>query len=381
MPKFPEISDERRKEMLAPQPGRVRVVIDTDAANEVDDQFAITWGLLSPDRLDIEAIIAAPFSRAYFREPLLAAARAKVDESTAASVDNIAAWVHRLRAAGIDPGDLPFETTREGMEMSYAEIDTIMSKLGMSSEGVAFRGAERFMEAPDDIVDSEGARRIIEAAMADDDRLRSCRSDRRSYQHRRSSTDGTGDRYPDGGVLDIRLPDVRKVQQRTLDEPGAGPARLPPAVRLRRTTPIPAGLLHRRAALDVAAGIGTVGQGARRDRLLPTPPLHPQPSQGSAACRTLPGPVPGVLGFHQLRMADRSDLGADHVHLPTPTLDNDLVWQHLPDRPLMSEATDVDRDAVYRDFFRKLDQHSKTARQDLRLKASSSSTGRIRGSG
>ena len=90
---FPHISDDRRKEMLAPQPGRVRVVIDTDAANEVDDQFALTWGLLSPERLDIEAIVAAPFSRAYFREPLLAAARANVDDSTAAEVDDIAAWV------------------------------------------------------------------------------------------------------------------------------------------------------------------------------------------------------------------------------------------------------------------------------------------------
>ena len=49
MTRFPEISDERRKEMLAPQPGRVRVVIDTDAANEVDDQFAITWGCCRPN--------------------------------------------------------------------------------------------------------------------------------------------------------------------------------------------------------------------------------------------------------------------------------------------------------------------------------------------
>ena len=46
--------------------------------------------------------------------------------------------------------------------------------------------------------------------------------------------------------------------------------------------------------------------------------------------------------------------------LPTPTLDEDLTWQHRPGRPLMSEATDVDRDAVYRDLFHKLDQHSKT---------------------
>lgn len=101
--------------MLAPQPARVRLVIDTDAANEVDDQFAITWGLLSPERLDIEAIVAAPFSRAYFRDALLAAARANVGESTAGEVDDIAAWVHRLRVAGIDPEDVRFGTTSEGM--------------------------------------------------------------------------------------------------------------------------------------------------------------------------------------------------------------------------------------------------------------------------
>ena len=40
--------------------------------------------------------------------------------------------------------------------------------------------------------------------------------------------------------------------------------------------------------------------------------------------------------------------------VPTPALDEDLKWRHLPGRPLMSEATDVDRDAVYRDFFHKL---------------------------
>ena len=196
MARFPYISDERRKEMLAPQPGRVRVVIDTDAANEVDDQFAITWGLLSPERLDIEAIVAAPFSRAYFRERLLAAGRANVDDSTAAEVDDIAAWVHRLRAAGIDPEDVRFETPAEGMEMSFAEIGTIMGRLGMSSEGVAFRGADRFMECarrhrgqrgrPPDHRSRHGGRRSASP----------CRSDRRPHQHRRGAADGTGDHRP-----------------------------------------------------------------------------------------------------------------------------------------------------------------------------------------
>ena len=313
---FPYISDERRKEMLAPQPGWVRVVIDTDAANEVDDQFAITWGLLSPDRLDIEAIIAAPFSRAYFREPLLAAARAKVDESTAASVDSIAAWVHRLKAAGIDPGDLPFETTAEGMEMSYAEIDTIMSKLGMSSEGVAYRGADRFMESPDDIVDSEGARRIIEAAMADDNRLLhvvaigALTNIAAALLMEPEIITRMVVSWTSGFPTFVRFsnsPSMNLVQDqhasRLLFDSGV------PLLYL----PVPAGLLHRRAALDVAAGVGAVGQWPRRDRQLPPLPVHAQPPEGSAPRRTLPGPVLGVLGLHQLRVADRPDLGTDHA--------------------------------------------------------------------
>ena len=38
----------------------VDVVIDTDAYNEVDDQFAIAWALRSPERVNVEAVYAAP---------------------------------------------------------------------------------------------------------------------------------------------------------------------------------------------------------------------------------------------------------------------------------------------------------------------------------
>jgi inosine-uridine nucleoside N-ribohydrolase len=37
-----------------------RVIIDTDAKNEADDQFAIVHGLLSPT-LDVRGLIAAHF--------------------------------------------------------------------------------------------------------------------------------------------------------------------------------------------------------------------------------------------------------------------------------------------------------------------------------
>ncbi len=38
-----------------------RMVLDTDAYNEIDDQFALVHALLSPDRVHLEAIYAAPF--------------------------------------------------------------------------------------------------------------------------------------------------------------------------------------------------------------------------------------------------------------------------------------------------------------------------------
>ena len=53
---------ERIKHRLSPPPGKIKLVIDSDAGNEVDDQFAIAWALCSPKRFDIEAVYAAPFS-------------------------------------------------------------------------------------------------------------------------------------------------------------------------------------------------------------------------------------------------------------------------------------------------------------------------------
>ena len=41
--------------------GPVDVVLDTDAFNEIDDQFAIAYLLRSEDKLDTKAIYAAPF--------------------------------------------------------------------------------------------------------------------------------------------------------------------------------------------------------------------------------------------------------------------------------------------------------------------------------
>lgn len=41
--------------------GRVDVVLDTDAYNEIDDQFVIAYMIKSTEKLDVKAIYAAPF--------------------------------------------------------------------------------------------------------------------------------------------------------------------------------------------------------------------------------------------------------------------------------------------------------------------------------
>ena len=40
---------------------RKNIILDTDAYNEVDDQYTIAYAMLSPDRVNILSINAAPF--------------------------------------------------------------------------------------------------------------------------------------------------------------------------------------------------------------------------------------------------------------------------------------------------------------------------------
>src|SRR5688572_23714508 len=39
----------------------VRLIVDTDCANEVDDQYALALALLSPERIELRGVVAAHF--------------------------------------------------------------------------------------------------------------------------------------------------------------------------------------------------------------------------------------------------------------------------------------------------------------------------------
>ena len=121
--KFPEISNSTRLERLQPPKGKVRMVLDTDTFNEIDDQFAIVYALLSPEQMSVEALYAAPF----------------------------------FNSRSSSPG--------EGMEKSYDEILRLLDRLEMSGENFAYRGSNGFLADYDHPYDSEAVRDLIDRAM------------------------------------------------------------------------------------------------------------------------------------------------------------------------------------------------------------------------
>ena len=121
---FPALTDSQRLIRLEHPTRRARVVIDTDTFNEIDDQFAIVHALLSPERLQVEALYAAPF--------------------------------HNEHSDG--PAD--------GMERSYQEIHSLLTKLGWPSDGLVFRGSTSYLPDSREPVHSAAAADLVQRAMS-----------------------------------------------------------------------------------------------------------------------------------------------------------------------------------------------------------------------
>jgi inosine-uridine nucleoside N-ribohydrolase len=105
--------------------GPVDVVIDTDAYNEIDDQFALAFLVNSGEKLRVKGIYAAPF--------------------------------FNKRSAG--PAD--------GMEKSYREIMNILSLMKRwDLEALVKRGAERYLPSETEAADSAAANALADLAMS-----------------------------------------------------------------------------------------------------------------------------------------------------------------------------------------------------------------------
>ena len=107
---------------VLPPAAAARAVIDTDTYNEIDDQFAVVYALLSPDRIQVEALYAAPFSNE--------------------------------RSTG--PGD--------GMRKSHEELHRMLDRLPQHGSTPVHWGSESWLPAPDRPVSSPGATDLVERA-------------------------------------------------------------------------------------------------------------------------------------------------------------------------------------------------------------------------
>ena len=359
MTSFPTVSDERRLEMFADQAGPARVLIDTDTANEIDDQFALAWALLSPERIEVEAVVAEPFGHLHMREELVAELEALRAGTTTGAVENkYEGWVRHLMAQGVEPKDLQLVGPAEGMEESYEEIHRVLGKLGIAGDGLAFRGADRYMPAPDVPVESEGAHCIIEAALADDERVLhvvaiGCVTNVTSALlmapeiASRMVVNWTSG-YPTWVDLD-NTPSLNLVQDRH-------------ASRLLFSSGVPLVYLpgyHIGAQLNFShpeAEAWIKGKGEIGDYLYHLYVNNPIWIQ--RGIKPFPGQSWVVWDLINIAwLIDRSWVPTRTTR--TPHLDEDLVWQARPDGPVMLEAVGIDRDAIFGDLIVKLDDQDR----------------------
>ncbi|MBE6536799.1 MAG: nucleoside hydrolase [Ruminococcaceae bacterium] len=110
-------NEERIKASELPK-GKFDVVLDTDAYNEIDDQFAIAYLLSYPERAETKAIYAAPF--------------------------------HNGKSNG----------PRDGMEKSYDEIFKLLDLMKIKKD--VFRGSVDYLPDESTPIDSPAARDLAE---------------------------------------------------------------------------------------------------------------------------------------------------------------------------------------------------------------------------
>lgn len=135
----------------------LRIVLDTDFNNEIDDFFALTYLLLPNDNINVEAIYAAPFSFLERLKSLLAAnelIKDKIEnltDSEQALVDKYKSEIEAIEKLGIDPEDLLKKgshvslTPEEGMETSYKELVKFM-KLFPELDIPIYKGAKNYLK-------------------------------------------------------------------------------------------------------------------------------------------------------------------------------------------------------------------------------------------
>jgi len=168
--KFPKLSSGHLLKNLELPVGKNKIILDTDTANEIDDQFALAWALLSSDKIDLLGVTAEPYSFQHHKDELLEAYdiisnNKKIDKSNEELIASYHSWVNGLIESKTHPNDIYFDTPEEGVEKSYQEIITIFNKLNLPHDGKVFRGSPKYLDSFDQPIETESSKFIVDTCL------------------------------------------------------------------------------------------------------------------------------------------------------------------------------------------------------------------------
>lgn len=320
------------EKILPARPGsgtQPRAVLDTDAANQIDDQFAIAYLLSAPDRAHTDAIYAAPYAGRGVSSPA------------------------------------------DGMEKSFDEIGRVLDTMEVGDVPV-FRGSDRFLSgglrpaAPDrtggsdpadyspGAVDSNAASDLAERAMS------ATHSDRLNVIAIGALTN----------VASALLIEPQIAERCTVIWLGGHHPSWPENSEFNLQGDVAAA----RVVFDSGVPLYVVPCKPVASHLLVTHhELHASMSADSPVSRILYSRFVGWLksaaGTPEARATSKVlwDLAAvawlvlpgsvHSYHYPTPRIASDGSYVHDPRRPACRLAYELDRDAISTDFFTRLGQH------------------------
>lgn len=130
---------------IIPENRRIKFILDTDAFNEVDDQFAVVYTMLSTERLDVQAIYSAQFVNS---PKVMSHYRSQTLSDSLNLFQNASS-----------------ETPSQGQELSYQEICTLLNLMNIDHHNFAYRGSSSRLTSPDTAVESPAACDFIQRAM------------------------------------------------------------------------------------------------------------------------------------------------------------------------------------------------------------------------
>ncbi|MBV9850971.1 MAG: nucleoside hydrolase [Armatimonadetes bacterium] len=299
---FTTLTPAQRLALLEPPQGRVRLVLDTDTANEIDDQFALAYALLSPQQLEVEAVYAAPF----------------LDERSG------------------DPA--------VGMRRSYDEILRVLAKMGRPYEGFVFPGSTGWLEAADRPVNSAAADDLIARA--------------------RETREGPLYVVAIGAITNVAsallaAPDL--LENIVVVWLGGNPHFWPRATEFN----VYQDMMAARVIFDSGVALVHVPCMTVTEQLRVSRPEMEQFVRGRGAVGDYLCEIFAEATEDQpMRTRSIWDLGplawlahpewAPSALIHSPILTTEQTWSHSPDRHFIREVSSLDRDAVFADFFKKL---------------------------